>query len=114
MSEKYNRHDREFKLAAIKLSFEPGKTAAQVARELDIPVTRLYKWREQFEKKQDNVFRGKISTNTVNLNNELESLSKEVKRLRQERDILKKSLIFFAKDQDNDSSLSDDTNGGSR
>ena len=112
MSERsYKRHDREFKIAAVQRSLEPGKTAAQVARDLDIPVTLLYKWRELFNKKQDKAF---CEKNTVSSNSELESLRKEVKRLRQERDILKKSLIFFAKDQDNDSSLSDDTNKSSR
>ena len=112
MSERsYKRHDQEFKLAAVRRSLEPGKTAAQVARELDIPVTLLYKWRELFNKKQENAF---CEKNTVSSNSELEALRKEVKRLRQERDILKKSLIFFAKDQDNDLNSSCDTNGSSR
>lgn len=108
---RYKRHDREFKVSAVKRSFEPGKTAAEVARELDIPVTRLYKWREQFEKKEDKAFTGK-STNDSN--KELEFLRKEVKRLRQERDILKKSLIFFARDEANDLSSSGDINRNSR
>ena len=112
MSERrYKRHDREFKLAAVKRSFEPGKAAAEVARELDIPVTRLYKWREQFEKKQGKAFSEKSTNNS---SNELEFLRKEVKRLKQERDILKKSLIFFAKDEDNDLNSSDNTNRNSR
>ena len=108
---RYKRHDREFKLAAVRRSFEPGKTAAEVARELDIPATRLYKWREQFDKNQDKAFFGK---NTTSSNSELETLRKENKRLRQERDILKKSLIFFARDQGDDLSSSDDTSGNSR
>lgn len=111
MSERrYKRHDREFKLAAVRRSFEPGKTAAEVARELDIPVTRLYKWREHFDKNPDKAFSGKT---TVSSSNELEVLHKENKRLRQERDILKKSLIFFVKDQESDSSSSSATNGSS-
>lgn len=112
MSERrYKRYDREFKLAAIKRSFEPGKTAAEVARELDIPVTRLYKWREQFEKKQNKAFSEK---NTSNSGHEIESLRKEVKRLRQERDILKKSLIFFARDENENLNSFGNTNKNSR
>ena len=107
MSERrYKRHDREFKLAAVKRTFEPGKTATEVARELDISVTLLYKWREQFEKKQDKAFSEK---NTNSSNNELEVLRKENKRLRQERDILKKSLIFFAREEDDDLNSSENT-----
>ncbi len=44
MSERrYHKYDRDFKMSAVKRSFEPGKTAAEVARELGMPVTRLYK-----------------------------------------------------------------------
>ena len=111
MSEaKYKRYDREFKLSAIQRSFEPGKTVAEVARELDMPVTRLYKWREQFDK---NGYKEPSEKNVAIPGNELEILRKENKRLKQERDILKKSLIFFAKEHDSDSSLSDDTNRSS-
>ena len=111
MSERrYKRHDKEFKLEAVKRSFEPGKTAAGVARELDISVTLLYKWREQFEKKQGKAFSEKSTNNS---SNELESLRKEVKRLRQERDILKKSLIFFARDEDGDLNSSGNTSKNS-
>jgi transposase len=71
----------------------------------------LYKWREQFEKKQDNAFCVK---NKDSSKNELEDLRRENKRLKQERDILKKSLIFFARDQDNDLNSSENINGNSR
>ena len=96
---RYNRYDREFKIEAVRRSFEPGKTAAEVARELDIKVTQLYKWREEFERKQKEAF-PKSGKSTQN--NELERLRQENKRLKQERDILKKSLIFFVKDQEDD------------
>ena len=86
---RYKRYDREFKREAVRRSFEPGKTAAEVARELDIRVTQLYKWREEFERKQKEAFPG-TGRNTPN--NELEKLHRENKRLKQERDILKRSL----------------------
>lgn len=112
MSERrYKRYDRAFKLEAVKRSFEPGKTAAEVARELDIKVTQLYKWREEFDKKQSEVFAGRGRSK---VNEELERLRRENKRLKQERDILKKSLIFFAKEQQNDSDSSENTNQSSR
>jgi transposase len=93
---RYKRYDREFKLSAIRRSFEPGKTVAEVARELDIPVTRLYKWREQLDKNEP---KESSAINKVIPSNELETLRRENKRLKQERDILKKSLIFFAREE---------------
>ena len=78
---KYKRYDRGFKIEVVRRSFEPGKTAAEVARELDIRVTQLYKWREEFERKQKEAFPGAGRSTP---NNELESLRRENKRLKQE------------------------------
>ena len=95
-------HNREFKLEAVRRSNEVGKTVAEVARELDIRENELHEWRHQVSKKGDQVFPG-AGRKTHNTNSELARLKKENTRLREERDILKKSLIFFAKD-DNKSS----------
>lgn len=106
---KRRSHSREFKLEAVRLSNDPTKTIAEVARELNIRENDLHEWRHQVAKKGDNVFPGagvrnkRTKKNTDN--DELAKLRKEVARLRQERDILKKSLIYFAKDEDENSSL---------
>jgi len=106
---KRRSYSREFKLEAVRLSNDPTKTIADVARELSIRENDLHEWRHQVAKKGDNVFpgagpRGKNSSKN-NANEELINLRKENARLREERDILKKSLIYFAKDQDKNSSL---------
>ena len=90
-------HNREFKLEAVRRSNESGKSVAEVARELDIRENELHEWRHQVAKKGDQVFPG-AGRKAHNTNNELTLLKKENARLREERDILKKSLIFFAKD----------------
>ncbi len=106
---KRKSYSREFKLEAVRLSNDPTKTIAEVARELDIRENDLHEWRYQVSKKGDNVFPGagpqrkKPSRNDNN--DELLRLRKENSRLREERDILKKSLIYFAKDENKDSSL---------
>ncbi len=99
MEEKNKRksHGREFKLEAVRRSYESGKTVAEVARELDLRENNLHEWRSQVLKKGSDVFPGagpKTSNNKI----EIDRLRKENARLREERDILKKSLIFFAKD----------------
>ncbi len=96
MEDKDRRHfSREYKLEAVKRSYEGGQSVSQVARELGIPAHRLYKWREQLSKKGSDVFPG---TGRTTPNDELEKLRKENKRLRMERDILKKSLSLLSKD----------------
>ena len=106
---KRRSHSREFKLEAVRLCNDPTKTIAEVARELNIRENDLHEWRHQVAKKGENVFpgagsRGKNTSKNTD-KEELIRLRKENARLREERDILKKSLIYFAKDQDKDSSL---------
>ena len=104
------RFSREFKLEAVRRSQTSGKAVAEVARELDLPVQHLYKWRAELERKEAESFPG---SGHETPNRELEALRREVKRLREERDILKKSLIFFAKDAKLNSDSSGNTNGSS-
>lgn len=89
------RYSREFKLEAVRRSYESGKPVTEVARELDISVHHLYRWRDQVAKQGENVWPG-YGKNKKTSNNELEKLRRENERLREERDILKKSAIFFA------------------
>ena len=102
------RYSREFKLEAVKRANESGKPVAEVARELDISVHHLYRWRDQAAKEGDKVFPGHGKTNSQD---ELTRLRRENTRLREERDILKKSLIFFAKDEEQGSDSSKNTGG---
>ncbi len=90
------RYSREFKLEAVKLCEESGKPVAQIARELDISVHQLRNWRFTAKQKGENAFPGKGKRNGTD--DELTRLRKENKGLRQERDILKKTAIYFAKE----------------
>lgn len=104
------RYSREFKLEAVRRTQVTGKSVAEVARELEIPVHHLYKWRTDVDRKETEAFPGVGHSSP---NEEIESLRRENKRLREERDILKKSLIFFAKDALKDSGSSENMNGNS-
>ena len=103
------KYSREFKLEALRRT-DLGKSVAEVARELEIPPHQLYKWRSEADRKQAEAFPG---TGHTTPNVELEALRKENKRLREEREILKKSLIFFARDAKLDSGSSGNTSGSS-
>ena len=95
------RYSREFKLEAIKLCDESGKPVAEIARELDISVHQLRNWIFLARKNKDTAFPGSGKKDN---NDELTRLRREVKELRQERDILKKTAIYFAKEMPSDSS----------
>ncbi len=46
------RYSREFKLEAIRRTQISGKSVAEVARELELPVHHLYKWRAELDRKK--------------------------------------------------------------
>ena len=95
--ERRQKHSREFKFEAVRLSNSTDKTVAEVARELDVRENDLHNWRQTVREHGDNAFPGygkKQKGNTEQ--GELDNLRQENKRLREERDILKKSAIFFA------------------
>lgn len=76
------------------MSEEDGRPVAEVARQLGIHPNNLYKWRELFGQKGAEAFpgKGKLSSS----DEELRRLQRENLRLREEREILKKALVFFS------------------
>ena len=98
MPNKYNQHSREFKLEAVKMSQQSGRTVADVARELGIRENDLHAWRKLVKEQGDHAFPGRGRK----AQDELSQLKREVAKLREENAILKKAAIFFAKETDGD------------
>jgi transposase len=93
----YKTYTREFKLEAIRLADESDKPATQVARELGLRVNQIYKWRQQLEEKQDRAFSGKGAANDKDA--EIRRLKKALASSQEENVFLKKTAVFFAKNQ---------------
>ena len=89
------RYSRDFKMEAVRRCNESGKPITEIARELDISVHLLYSWRDRAAKKKENVFPGSGRKNSID---ELTRLRRENAQLKQERDILKKTAVYFAKE----------------
>jgi transposase len=88
------RYSREFKVEAVRQCDESGKPVTQVARDLDISVHQLYRWREEVLQQADGAFSG---SGRRGPNGELARLRRDNDGLRQELDLLKKALTFFAR-----------------
>ena len=73
-----------------------GKLATDLARELGIPRNRLYKWKEQLEKRGADAFPG--TGRRGGTGDEVSRLKAELERVKEERDILKKAAAYFAKE----------------
>lgn len=54
-----NSYSREFKLEAVKLSQQPGRTVAAVARELGVRENDLHTWRKAVADLGENAFPGR-------------------------------------------------------
>ena len=87
-----------FRREAVRLSDQPGRTAAEVARELGIHRGQIYNWRTQFNKLSKGQFTVAEGTNYAKSEpQEVRRLKKRIAELEQERDFLKKATAYFAK-----------------
>jgi len=97
MSEKQKRrqYDGDFKREAVRLSYEPGRTVASVARDLGICENSLWRWRKQLSEKGDEAFPG--TGHQTAEQEELRRLRRQLADVTEERDILKKALGVFSR-----------------
>lgn len=92
------RFSKEFKLEAVRLLELGQKPATQLAAELGIARNQLYKWQAQLNKTgKETAFQGP-GRKAVDERSEVERLKAELKRVTEERDILKKAAAYFAKE----------------
>jgi transposase len=89
------RFTPEFKRQAVLLLNAGQRPAAEIARELGIPRNRLYKWQKDVTK-HGGAFPG--SGRQAEPAAELARLKRELARVTEERDILKKAAAFFARE----------------
>ena len=92
----YKRYPAEFKRMALMKATEEGVTDAKVCEELEISDRQLRRWRDEFRLKGDDAF---SSVRQVR-SDEVQKLRKELESIKQERDFLKKAVVFFAKESE--------------
>ena len=94
MKKKRSKYTHEFREEAVKLITEQGYQISEAARNLGINQTMLWRWKRDIEEKENPS--GAQGGKAVQA--ELVRLRKENKRLKMEREILKKAAAFFAKE----------------
>ena len=92
MSKTRQRYDEEFKKNAVKLSYASSKTVKEVADDLGINVSLLYRWRKKYTPEGE-------KTQFAMMEEENRALKLENAELKIERDMLKKAAAYFAKNQ---------------
>jgi transposase len=89
-------YTREFKEEAVRLAQTSGKSITQVARELGISDTSIHPWRKELTQHGKEAFPG--SGHQAPLEEENRRLKRELERVQQERDLVKKVVSIFSRD----------------
>jgi transposase len=84
----------EFKAEVVELIRQPGNTAGSVARDLNLTETAVRAWAKQADLDQGRRSDGLTSEQL----SEMAQLRKELREAREERDILKRAVAFFARE----------------
>ena len=90
------KYSKEFKLDAISLVIEQNYSVAEAAKSLGINPGNLGRWIKEQGSEGEQAFRG--NGNLTPEQQEIRQLREENKRLKMEKEILKKATVFFAKE----------------
>lgn len=88
----------EFKREAARLLEQGNKNAAQLARELGVKRNQLYKWQKEIHEYGTQAFPGHGQRQRRKDPDATQILHAEVKKLREENEILKKAALYFARE----------------
>ncbi len=88
------RYPEEFRIAAVRQITEGGYAVSDVASRLDVTTHSLYSWLKKYGP-DSATYQAKTAEQA-----ELNRLRKELKRVTEERDLLKKAAAYFAKQSD--------------
>ena len=92
---KPRRHfDEQFKRDAVRLITSGGRTMTEVSHDLGVGLTLLRRWREKSA--DGNIRKGKAKVKSAE-EIENERLRRELARVSEEREILKKALAVFSR-----------------
>ena len=95
MDKKRRAFDRQFKVDAVSLVVNGGRTIVEAARDLGIDANTLYRWKREFTKEDKEAFPGKGRLSPQE--EELRRLRRELAEAKEDSEILKKALAFFSK-----------------
>ncbi len=96
MTAKRKKYSKQFKIDAVKLVTEQGYKVSEASRSLGIHEGILRRWKQELTSDDAQAFPGNGKMNPEK--EELIRLRKEVKKLKMEKEILKKAAAFFAKE----------------
>ncbi len=95
MSDLRKKYTREFKEQAVRMLEAGEKTGHQIEEELGVGSGQVYRWRRALQEERQGGLKA-FPGNGRPRDEELAALRKEVKELREDREILRKALAIFS------------------
>lgn len=92
MADTRKKYSREFKIQAVRLLEDGEKSGQHIEKELGIGAGQVRRWPRELEAEGERAFPG----NGNPRDEELAALRKEVKELREDREILRKAVAIFS------------------
>lgn len=89
-----SKYTKEFKLGAARMVVDQGMKNSQVARDLGVSHSAIFRWVSDYRKHGSGAYPGKGMLAPAD--QEKRDLERQVRRLTMERDLLKKTIAFFA------------------
>ena len=97
------KFDETFKREAIQNWLNSGKSAEVIAQELGLNANRLYAWKQTFAPAAagGKAAAGAKPGSSADLQSQLDAARREIRHLREQRDILKKTLGILSEPSTN-------------
>ena len=92
-TKKLNTYTSEFKESAVKLAIESDQSIVQTAKDLGVNPNTLHTWISKYSKPK-----AAIERTDEHIYDEIKRLKKELAKMSQERDLLKKATAYFAQE----------------
>jgi transposase len=86
------RFTKEFKAETVALIRQSGKSIAEICRDMGLSESSVHRWLAQAD-----INAGRRDGLTTDERQELSSLRRELRVVREERDVLAKAIAFFTK-----------------
>lgn len=87
------QYSEEFKREAVELIKRSGKSKAQISRELGVSGQNISRWWQKYGQGENKVEEQTVSRETFS------AMRAELRRVTEERDILKKALNIFSRQE---------------
>ena len=96
---KRRRHSQEYKKEAVRYMVMEGESAPSVAERLGINSNLLYRWKGEFLEELAGSTKGEEQMSPKEMATEIDQLRKQLRRSERINEILKKTVGYFAKDE---------------